>query len=48
YANHADHHPPLVVTYGSCVVHWATHDPAGITELDVASAAAVEALAAQA
>ena len=48
YANQADHHPTLVVAYGSCEVHWATHDPAGITELDVASAAAVEALAAQA
>ena len=40
YANQADHHPTLVVAYGSCEVHWATHDPLGITELDVASAAA--------
>jgi 4a-hydroxytetrahydrobiopterin dehydratase len=44
YAHQADHHPTLVVTYGHCEVRWSTHEPLGITELDVAGALATQAL----
>lgn len=44
YAHQTDHHPTLVVAYGHCEVRWSTHEPLGITELDLAGARATQAL----
>ena len=38
------HHPELVVTYPSVTVRLTTHDAGGITDLDFALAAKIEAL----
>lgn len=38
------HHPDLVVTYPSVTVRLSTHDAGGITDLDFALAAKIEAL----
>lgn len=44
-AHTLDHHPDLGVRYGTVDVRYSTHDAGGITELDVTSAAQVDALA---
>ncbi len=41
-AQNIDHHPELRVTYRHCTVRWRTHDVAGITRLDLESAARVD------
>ena len=38
------HHPDLIVTYPSVTVQLVTHDAGGITDLDFALAAKIEAL----
>jgi 4a-hydroxytetrahydrobiopterin dehydratase len=43
-AHRSDHHPDLALHYGRCVVRYSTHDAAGITALDFACAAQVDAL----
>lgn len=43
-AHRADHHPDLGVHYGRCVVHYSTHDAGGVTALDIAAAAMIDAL----
>jgi 4a-hydroxytetrahydrobiopterin dehydratase len=40
-----DHHPDLHVGWRKVRVVWATHDAGGVTGLDVAMAAATDALA---
>ncbi|HEX7371036.1 MAG TPA: 4a-hydroxytetrahydrobiopterin dehydratase [Rhodanobacteraceae bacterium] len=44
-ANQQDHHPDLEVGYGSCVVHWSTHDVGGLSMNDFICAAKVETIA---
>lgn len=34
-AERRDHHPEIVLSYGSVTVGWTTHDVDGISELDV-------------
>jgi 4a-hydroxytetrahydrobiopterin dehydratase len=43
-AEQQDHHPELLVHYGSCSVRFNTHDVQGITQTDFACAALVDAL----
>ena len=43
-AEQQDHHPEMVVNYGSCSVRFNTHDVQGITQTDFACAALVDAL----
>jgi 4a-hydroxytetrahydrobiopterin dehydratase len=43
-AEQQDHHPELLVQYGSCSVRFNTHDVRGITVSDLACAALVDAL----
>jgi len=43
-AHRQDHHPDLVVKYGSCSVRWNTHDVKGLSATDFACAAAADAL----
>jgi 4a-hydroxytetrahydrobiopterin dehydratase len=43
-AEQQDHHPELLVQYGSCSVRFNTHDVQGITQTDFACAALVDAL----
>jgi 4a-hydroxytetrahydrobiopterin dehydratase len=43
-AEQQDHHPELLVQYGSCSVRFNTHDVHGITQTDFACAALVDAL----
>ena len=43
-AEQQDHHPELLVQYGSCSVRFNTHDVHGITPTDFACAALVDAL----
>ena len=43
-AEQQDHHPELLVNYGSCSVRFNTHDVRGITQTDFACAALVDAL----
>jgi 4a-hydroxytetrahydrobiopterin dehydratase len=43
-AEQQDHHPELLVQYGSCSVRFNTHDVRGITQTDFACAALVDAL----
>ena len=43
-AEQQDHHPEIVVNYGSCSVRFNTHDVQGITQTDFACAALVNAL----
>jgi 4a-hydroxytetrahydrobiopterin dehydratase len=45
-AHRDDHHPDLVVRYGSCRVLWSTHDAGGVTLNDCICAAKVERLTA--
>lgn len=43
-AEQQDHHPELVVTYGSCSVRFNTHDVHGVSRSDFECAALVDAL----
>jgi 4a-hydroxytetrahydrobiopterin dehydratase len=43
-AHHEDHHPELALNHGHGTVRWRTYDVGGITSLDFACAAAVDAL----
>jgi 4a-hydroxytetrahydrobiopterin dehydratase len=43
-AEQQDHHPEMLVQYGSCSVRFNTHDVKGITQTDFACAALVNAL----
>jgi len=43
-AEQQDHHPEMLVQYGSCSVRFNTHDVQGITQTDFACAALVDAL----
>ena len=47
-AEQQNHHPELLVGYGSCSVRFNTHDVQGITHSDFACAALVDALIAPA
>lgn len=47
-AERHDHHPELTLRYRDCTVAWRTHDADGITRLDFACAAEVDALRGQA
>lgn len=44
-AEQQNHHPELLVRYGSCSVRYNTHDAGGITHSDFECAALVDALA---
>jgi 4a-hydroxytetrahydrobiopterin dehydratase len=44
-AEQRDHHPELLLQYGSCSVRFNTHDVAGISNTDFECAALVDALA---
>ncbi len=39
-----DHHPELVVQFGSCTLRFNTHDVAGLSQADFDAAAGVDAL----
>jgi 4a-hydroxytetrahydrobiopterin dehydratase len=43
-AEQQDHHPELLVRYGTCSVRFNTHDVQGITQSDFTCAALVDAL----
>jgi 4a-hydroxytetrahydrobiopterin dehydratase len=43
-AEQHDHHPELLVTYGSCSVRFNTHDVHGVSHSDFECAALVDAL----
>ena len=43
-AEQQNHHPELLVRYGTCSVRFNTHDVQGITQSDFACAALVDAL----
>lgn len=43
-ADQQDHHPELLVTYGSCSVRFNTHDVHGVSRSDFECAALVDAL----
>ena len=43
-AEQQDHHPELLVQYGSCTVRFNTHDVQGISQVDFACAALVDGL----
>ncbi len=42
YAERADHHPELAVRWGLATVRFATHEPAGLTQLDLDGAEAAD------
>jgi 4a-hydroxytetrahydrobiopterin dehydratase len=42
-----DHHPEMLLRFGSCSVRFNTHTPQGITATDIACAALVDALVAK-
>jgi 4a-hydroxytetrahydrobiopterin dehydratase len=44
-AEHADHHPDMVVGWGRLELAWATHSEGGITDRDVAMARRSDELA---
>ncbi len=44
-AERQDHHPEMLVTYGSCSVRFNTHDVQGVSRTDFECAALVDALA---
>jgi len=44
-AEKRDHHPDVVLKWGSAGVTWSTHDAGGITSLDLAAAEATDAIA---
>jgi 4a-hydroxytetrahydrobiopterin dehydratase len=39
-----DHHPDMLLQYQRCTVRWRTHEPLGITVLDIQAAQQVDAL----
>ena len=39
-----DHHPDLLLQYQRCTVRWRTHQPPGITALDIEAAQHVDSL----
>ena len=41
YAQRVDHHPDLLIKWGSVTVTWTTHDAGGVTRRDVEAAAYV-------
>jgi len=43
-AHRQDHHPDLLVRYGSVAVRWNTHDVGGLSATDFDCAAAADAL----
>lgn len=43
YAESADHHPDLLISYKKVTVTWSTHSEGGVTEKDVAAAKATDA-----
>jgi 4a-hydroxytetrahydrobiopterin dehydratase len=43
-AEQQDHHPELLVSYGSCSVRFNTHDVQGVSRSDFECAALVDAL----
>ena len=43
-SHRADHHPDLIVGYNTCKVTYSTHSTGGLSDLDFACAADVEAL----
>ncbi|WP_296508871.1 4a-hydroxytetrahydrobiopterin dehydratase [Rhodoferax sp.] len=43
-AEQQDHHPELLLTYGSCSVRFNTHDVQGVSRSDFECAALVDAL----
>lgn len=45
-AHRQDHHPDLTVGYNRCRVRYSTHATGGLSDLDLAAAAAVDALGA--
>jgi len=47
-AHREDHHPDLGVHFGRCVVRYSTHDAGGVTDRDLAAAAMIDALQAEA
>lgn len=47
-AHESNHHPDLSVHYNRCDVSFSTHDAGGVTEKDLAAAAAVDRLVRQA
>jgi 4a-hydroxytetrahydrobiopterin dehydratase len=44
-AEQQDHHPEMLVTYGTCSVRFNTHDVQGVSRSDFECAALVDALA---
>lgn len=44
-AEQLGHHPDLVISYSQLVIRLTTHDEGGVTELDLALAAEISALA---
>lgn len=45
YAQRADHHPDLLIKWGSVSVTWSTHDAGGVTRRDVDAALHVSSFA---
>jgi len=43
YAESADHHPDLLISYKKVTVTWSTHDAGGVTDKDIAAARATDA-----
>jgi len=39
-----DHHPDMLLQYQRCTVRWRTHQPSGITVLDIEAAQQVDTL----
>jgi 4a-hydroxytetrahydrobiopterin dehydratase len=44
YAEKRDHHPDLEIGWGRARVVWSTHDAGGVTQLDLDSAEATDAM----
>ncbi len=44
-AQEADHHPDLTISYKRVTVRWSTHDQGGVTDKDLAGAAASDKIA---
>jgi 4a-hydroxytetrahydrobiopterin dehydratase len=42
FAEKCDHHPELEIGWGKAVVKLSTHEPAGLTQLDLTSAEAAD------
>lgn len=45
YAQRVDHHPDLLIRWGSVTVTWSTHDAGGVTRRDVDAALHVSGFA---